>query len=314
MTSRQNHTTRLLSCRWIKTTRQCAVKSCKSKDRITICNILTTTKIEHVLKCSSLHLALIVDVINITTKFTDPYHTMLAENAQCARNQWNTQPCYYPSPDHVQAQIKRQHDTDIALTDTDVIYLSCYKIFCKILENPLSLDSILEELIHSLEAEQPTSQPVSIDECVNHSMPDVTLAIAKSLLKNEAVLLSDTHDTLTSSPTELSQHSQTTNTATVSKRVLHKHLISSLEEHLECKTAEQSVSIFLYRKGGDIMKSLSKALATQCRMRLTVDAPTDTNSTPKTDCNNMLHTVCDLVNDRVHSAIDKYYNRTKTVQ
>ena len=40
--------------RWIKTTHQCAVKSCKSEDRITRCNILTTTEIEHVLKCSSL--------------------------------------------------------------------------------------------------------------------------------------------------------------------------------------------------------------------------------------------------------------------
>ena len=139
-------------------------------------------------------------------------------------------------------------------------------------------------------------------------MLDVAMAIAKSLLNNEAVLLSDPNDTLTLSLTELSQHSQTINTATVSKRALHKYLISSLEEHLECRTAEQLVGNILLRKGGDIMKSLSNALATQHRMRLTVDATTDTNSTPKTDTDNVLHTVCDLVNDRMHSAI---YNRTK---
>ena len=150
----------------------------------------------------------------------------------CSRLMKNSQLRYCSSPDQLQAQIKRQHDIDIALTDADVICLSCYKTFSKILENPLSVDSNLEELIHSLEAEQTTIQLASIDECVDLSMLNATLAIAKSLLKNEAVLLSDAHDTLTRSLTELSQHSQTINTATVSKCVLHKHLISSLQEHL----------------------------------------------------------------------------------
>ena len=54
------------------------------------------------------------------------------------------------------------------------------------------------------------------------------------------------------------------------------------------------------------MKSLSRVLVTQRRTRLTVDATadtsstqctTDTNSTPKTDSDNMLHRVCNLVND-----------------
>ena len=64
------------------------------------------------------------------------------------------------------------------------------------------------------------------------------------------------------------------------------------------------------------MKSLSRALATQRRMRLTVNTDTnstqhiaDINSTPTTD---MLHTVCDLVNDRMHSAIDKKLQQDKT--
>ena len=224
----------------------------------------------------------------------------------------HSQPRYCSSPDQLQAQIKKQHDIDIALTDTDVICLSCYKTFYRILENSLSLDSNLEELIHSLEAELTSTQPASIDECVDQSMLNATLAIAKSLLKIEAVLLSDAHDSLAHSLTELSQPSQNTNAVTVSKRALHKHLISSLQEHLECKTVEQSVGIILYRKGGDIMKSLSRVLANQRRMRLTVNPTTDTNSTPTTDSdNNMLHTVCDLVNDRVHNAIDKILQQDK---
>lgn len=63
------------------------------------------------------------------------------------------------------------------------------------------------------------------------------------------------------------------------------------------------------------MKSLSRALATQRHMRLTVNTDTnstqhiaDINSTPPTD---MLHTVCDLDNDRMH-AIDKKLQQDKT--
>ena len=116
------------------------------------------------------------------------------------------------------------------------------------------LDSNLEELIHSLEAELTSTQPASIDERINKSILNATLAIAKSLLKNEAVLLSDAHDSHILLRSYLNPHK--TPTLTVSKRALHKHLISSLQEHLECKTVEQSVGIILYRKGGDIMKSL----------------------------------------------------------
>ena len=40
--------------RWTKSVRLCAVKSCKSKDRITKCNILGAAEIEQVLKCNPL--------------------------------------------------------------------------------------------------------------------------------------------------------------------------------------------------------------------------------------------------------------------
>ena len=89
------------------------------------------------------------------------------------------------------------------------------------------------------------------------------------------MLLSDTHDELTDSLTELSQNSQTINTA--GECALHKHLISLLQEHehLEYKAAEQSIGI---HKGGDIMKSLSRALATQHHIRL-IDTTIDSSST-----------------------------------
>ena len=50
------------------------------------------------------------------------------------RSMKNSQLRYCSSPDQLQAQIKRQHDIDVALTDTDVICLSCYKTFFRILD------------------------------------------------------------------------------------------------------------------------------------------------------------------------------------
>ena len=79
----------------------------------------------------------------------------------------NSQPRYISSPEQLKAQIKIQHDIDIELTDTDIICLSCYKDFHKILENPLSLDLNLEKLICSLEAELAPSQ-TTVNVSVDH--------------------------------------------------------------------------------------------------------------------------------------------------
>ena len=167
----------------------------------------------------------------------------------------NSQPRYISSPKQLKAQIKIQHDIDIELTDTDIICLSCYKGFHKILENPLSLDSNLEELIHSLEAELAPSQ-TAVNVSVDQSILSVTLVVATHLLRNEAILLSDAYDMFTQSITESSTPPQITPNATLSKRAFHKRLISSLQEHLECRTVEQSVGIILYRTATNVMDPL----------------------------------------------------------
>ena len=128
------------------------------------------------------------------------------------------------------------------------------------------------------------------------------------------MLLSDAYDRFSNFITECSQN---TNSATMSKRVFHKHLISSLHEHLECKTVEQSVGIILYCKNGKVMKSLSKSLSHQRHARLTqstgtcmVDTSETTSATTYTN-NEMLLTVSDTINDRVHNAIDKVLQQDK---
>ena len=132
--------------RWIKTIRRCAVKSCKSKDRITKCNILSSTEIEQVLKCSSLLSS--GSGVLLCHQHYNQVHRSIPHNvdsyqhkkcAACLKSMKNSQPRYCSSPDQVQLQIKRQHDIDMTLTETDVICLSCYKTFCRILENPLSM-------------------------------------------------------------------------------------------------------------------------------------------------------------------------------
>ena len=73
--------------------------------------------------------------------------------------------------EQLKAQVKIQRDVDIELTDTDIMCL-------QILENPLSLDSNLEKLIHSLEAELATSQTTAVNVSVDQSVLNVTLVVA----------------------------------------------------------------------------------------------------------------------------------------
>ena len=54
----------------------------------------------------------------------------------------------------------------------------------------MSLDSNLEELICSLEAELATSQ-TAVNVSIDQSILNVTLVVATHLLRNEAILLSD---------------------------------------------------------------------------------------------------------------------------
>ena len=119
----------------------------------------------------------------------------------------NSQPRYISYPKQLKAQIKIQHDIDIELMDTDIICLSCYKGFHKILENPLSLDSNLEELIRSLEAELATSQ-TAVNVSVDQSILNVTLVVATHLLRNEVILLSDACDICSPSLSLRHLHSQ----------------------------------------------------------------------------------------------------------
>ena len=152
---------------------------------------------------------------------------------------------------------------------------------------------------------------------VDQSILNVTLVVATHLLRNEAILLSDAYDIFTQSITESSTLPQITPNATLSKRAFHKHLISSLQEYLECRTVEQSVGIILYRKGGDTLKSLSKSLAKQRHARVIhAHKPTPTTDPNKpmctadttnqtTDAEDGLLTLCNMVNDQVHNAIDK---------
>ena len=95
---------------------------------------------------------------------------------------------------------------------------------------------------------------VSVDQSILH----VTMVVATHLLRNEAILLSDAYYMFTQSITESSTLPQITPNATLSNHAFHKHLISSLQEQLECRTVEQSVGIILYRKGGDHLVSISE--------------------------------------------------------
>ena len=144
-----------------------------------------------------------------------------------------------------------------------------------------------------------------LDSCVNYSLIHTTRRIADSLLQNEALLLSDAYQelitTLQQTLTKIVCDSTINPTSLVTKHHYHQYLVSNLQEHLECKIKEQSVGTILFRKGGDIMKALSRSLQLNYKLKSQQPQPQ-----VEQECNSksLLYSVCDSLNDRVHDTID----------
>ena len=71
-------------------------------------------------------------------------------------------------------------------------YRSCYWS----INNPMSTDSNLQDLISSMQRDEQAIVLTGLDSCVQYSLTCTTIRIAESLLRNEASLLSDAYQEL----------------------------------------------------------------------------------------------------------------------
>ena len=107
----------------------------------------------------------------------------------------NMEPRYCTKADQVKLHLKEVNGPDINLTEQSLICRSCYR-FSDIINNPVSLDSNLQDLIASMERDEEFLVLTGLDSCVNYYLIHTTRRIADSLLRNEALLLSDAYKEL----------------------------------------------------------------------------------------------------------------------
>ena len=65
-----------------------------------------------------------------------------------------------------------------------------------IINNPVSLDSNLQDLIATIQRDKELVILTGLDSCVSYTLIHTTRRIADSLLRNEALLLSDAYQEL----------------------------------------------------------------------------------------------------------------------
>ena len=72
--------------------------------------------------------------------------------------------------DLVKRQVKQVHDLDIDLTEQSAICRSCYRSFLKMINDPMSLDSNLQDLIDRMKRDEQAITLTGIDSSVQYSL------------------------------------------------------------------------------------------------------------------------------------------------
>ena len=168
----------------------------------------------------------------------------------CNKDMQNKKDRHCPNPEKIEQFYRERVGSDIRISGEDVICVTCYKAHKTILENEdeQSNDDDLLELIDSLRRS-------NTDSPIDKALKDTTVSVAESLYKQEAVLLPEAYDMLTSTLRETSNHS-----VQISKQHLFSFLKQTLHKHLRCSTELKSAGTLLYRNGGNVLLALTKAL------------------------------------------------------
>ena len=196
-----------------KTKREGAGTTCTIKDaKVTNCKLLSIEEIQIVLKdtcgfndnpdddneCCSDGILLCQHHYNKVYRAVPSNQERMQHKkcSVCLSPMSNMEPRYCNKPDLVKLHLKETHNLDLDLTEHSVICRSCYRFYSKIINNPMSIDSNLQDLIGSMQRDEQAIVLKGLDSCVQYSLTCTTIKIAQSLLRNEASLLSDAYKEL----------------------------------------------------------------------------------------------------------------------
>ena len=308
--------------RWRKTKPKCKVIGCKNVHGIKLCNITNNAKIEELLELdkTTTAITLCTDHYNVVYRLLPEKVNLLAHQKckTCSREVSKKMDYHHcPDPQKIKEYLRDTIGCDVDISSADIICLTCYKAHKIILEheNEQSKDKDVQELMATLKA-------ADLASVVDSALNEVTLSVAEILYKQEAILLPTAYDVLT----KLLRDQTATGDKGISKQHLFSHLKQTLNKHLACCTLQKSAGTLLYRKDGNLLLALTKALQRERKGKLdehnekpnsnsnsSNNEPSNSNQQIDSEtANDLVAKVCITMNMKLHQQAKKFMNMSKT--
>ena len=303
--------------RWRKTKPKCTVIGCKNVRGIKLCNITNNANMEQLLELENTTTAvtLCTDHYNVVYRSLPEKVNLLAhQKCKTCNREISKKTDYHhcPDPRVIKEYLRSTVGYDVDINRADIICLTCYKAHKTILEqeNEQSKDKDLQELMVTLKT-------ADIPSVVDSALNEVTLAVAETIYKQEAILLPTAYDMLT----KLMRDQAVIGDKGISKQHLFSHLKQTLNKHLACCTLQKSAGTLLYRKDGNLLLALTKVLQRERKGKLDGEGEHSSSNNessnsnqqdePQTD-NSLLAKVCTTMNTKLHHQAQKFMDKRKT--
>ena len=303
--------------RWRKTKPKCKVIGCKKVNGIKLCNVTNNAKIEQLLELekTTTGITLCTDHYNIVYRSLPEKVNLLAhQKCKTCNREISKKTDYHhcPDPQKIKEYLRDTVGCDVDINSADMVCLTCYKAHKTILEqeNEQSKDKDLQELMVTLK----TADLASV---VEGALNEVTLTVAETLYKQEAIHLPTAYDMLT----KLLRDQTVTGDKGISKQHLFSHLKQTLNKHLTCCTLQKSTGTLLYRKDGNLLLALTKVLQREKKGKLdghneqsnSNNEPSNSNQRDDLEtANTLVAKVCTTMNTKLHQQAKKFINKSKT--
>ena len=290
---------------------------CKNVRGIKLCNITNNANMEQLLELENTTTAvtLCTDHYNVVYRSLPEKVNLLAhQKCKTCNREISKKTDYHhcPDPRVIKEYLRTTVGYDVDINRTDIICLTCYKAHKTILEqeNEQSKDKDLQELMVTLKT-------ADIPSVVDSALNEVTLAVAETIYKQEAILLPTAYDMLT----KLMRDQAVIGDKGISKQHLFSHLKQTLNKHLACCTLQKSAGTLLYRKDGNLLLALTKVLQRERKGKLDGEGEHSSSNNessnsnqqdePQTD-NSLLAKVCTTMNTKLHHQAKKFMDKRKT--
>lgn len=227
-----------------------------------------------------------------------------------------TSPRVCPNPRYVQWHLADLTGFEGDIKEGDRVCHQCYKSHLCIVrvKSKESRDEDLIDLISELNS----TTTVPVTDIIQRAMHETSVYVAKTLLKQEALILPSVHEYFT---LLVQQHVTRGNLQGgeehVTARWILSNLIVTLGCHLSYVCKIRRCGTLLYRTNGDVLTALTVALhkgTTDNNVNLTESDQRNTMSLTDSDQEDIASSaqrVMDDMNSRIHKQISKILNRNK---